>query len=453
MHKLRLKAKYPVYLVICLCLGLVCANFAFSAEADDSEYQYSPQMKGYTYNLKELLEKTEQSLKKVEEKIKQQENETKIREHFERGNQLYKEGKLKEAQSEWQAALKISKDPSMRDHIKAAEKKAIEEERARKKEEEEKQKILQAEAKEKERLLNEQAKATYNEAISLYRAKNYEQAKVKFEQTANLIPHYARTDHYLVQTAENIQKEKKLARQKAEEEKQKILEAKIEEKKRLLNEQAKATYNEAVSLYKAKNYEQAKVKFAQTAKLIPHYANTDYYFARTLKIIQQEKEQKQKEEESARKKEAEARQKKLEAEAKAKEQMLNEQAMALYKEGLSLYREKEYIKAQAKLMQAAKLIPHYSRTDYYLARITKDMEKQKEQQEMEQKKAEERIQREKELEQKRKIDSLYKEAVSLYRQNKLNEAKALFLEILSLEPTHQKALNYVNNIIPDSIEK
>ncbi len=128
------------------------------------QFQEKPKIKGYTYNLKRLLEQTEENIQKVKEEIEQaeigkrnEEREAKAIEHFERGNALYKEGGLKEAKEEWQKALDVSKDPEMKEYINEAEKRAREEELARKKEAAEKQKRLEAEQKEKRKKLEEQA--------------------------------------------------------------------------------------------------------------------------------------------------------------------------------------------------------------------------------------------------------------------------------------------------------
>ncbi|MCK4462719.1 MAG: hypothetical protein KAU58_00215 [Candidatus Omnitrophica bacterium] len=120
------------------------------------------QDKGYTYSLKQLIEQTEKNIEKVDEKLKKQETEkenqkreTEAREHFEKGNSLYEEGRLKEAKKEWKKALGITNPPQMKDYVRDSEKKARKEELARRKEQREKQRRLEAEQREKERLERE----------------------------------------------------------------------------------------------------------------------------------------------------------------------------------------------------------------------------------------------------------------------------------------------------------
>jgi len=480
MQKIISVNRYLACIIIGIFLLSCPSRFLFSEETESSQIQQTPEMKGYNYNLKELLKEVEQNLKEVDKKLKEEEvkklneqREVEIRKYFEKGNQLYKQGDLKGAKQQWQKALEISKDPQMRNYIKEAESKARAEDLARKKEEQERQKRIEAEAKTKQQQLKAQAKIVYDEAVSLYKSRNYQQAQVKFEQAAQIFPHYSKTDSYLNRIPQDIQKEKErlaieekrqeeIARknkeqelqkqlkaeakekERVEKEKQKQLAAEQKEKARQLNEQAKIIYNEAVSLYRAKNYKQAQVKFEQTAKLIPNYASTDYYLKRIAQNVQKEKERQaaeKKRQEKLAQKEQERKQKQAQLDAERKSQkkpkerareeqrQLNEQAKATYNEAVSLYRAKNYKQAQVKFEQTAKLIPNYASTDYYLKRIAKNIQKE-------------------ELEQKRKIESLYTKAVSLYKQGQLQESRVLFLEILSLDPTEPRALDYIKKQNP-----
>ncbi len=338
------------------------------------QYRTTPEIKGYTYNIKQLLEEIEQNLQKVDDEIKEaeirkrnEEREAKVIEYFERGNAFYKEGKLKEAKKEWQRALEISKDPEMKDYIREAEKRAREEELARKKEEKERQRRLEAEQKEKERRLNEQAKVFYEEAISLYKSKNYEQAQVKFEQASQIVPHYLKTDYYLHRIPEDIQREKE----------------------QRLKEQAESIYGQAYSLYKDKQFNQALEKFKEVKSILPDYKKTGYYLNRIPKDIQKEKKRQELKRQRELKKQQEAekrRQEKLEREREAKKELerkeqqrqLREKIQSLNKEGKNLYRNKNYDKAIAKFKEALKLDPENKYALKYLELIPKRIEEEKE---------------------------------------------------------------------------
>ena len=144
MKEKRIEKKLVAAILGMFLLG----NSSLSAQEEEGpveelQFPTKPKAQGYTYNLKHLLEQAEKNIQKVEEEIKQveirkrnKERETRAIEHFENGNQLYQEGKLKEAREQWEKTLKLSKDPGMKGYIKEAGKRAKEHELARRKEEE-----------------------------------------------------------------------------------------------------------------------------------------------------------------------------------------------------------------------------------------------------------------------------------------------------------------------------
>jgi len=126
----------------------------------ESKGSVSPPDRGYTYNLKELIEKAKENIKKVDKELAQKavedrnmQKEAKAQEYFEKGNILYEQGKLQEAKQEWQKALEITKSPELEEYIKISEKKSRDRDLARQKEEKERQ----ARIKEAERRAKQQA--------------------------------------------------------------------------------------------------------------------------------------------------------------------------------------------------------------------------------------------------------------------------------------------------------
>lgn len=98
---------------------------------EDLQFQEKPDLRGYTYNLKRLLELAQENIRRVDEEIIQTEvrkrnegREARIKESFEKGNQLYQGGKLREAKKEWENAVAISKDPEMKSYIRESDKQA-----------------------------------------------------------------------------------------------------------------------------------------------------------------------------------------------------------------------------------------------------------------------------------------------------------------------------------------
>ena len=209
----------------------------------------------YNINLQALIEQVRENVAKVDGELKKQElkkqelegrirrRAAEIREHFERGNVLYKEGKLKGAKQAWQKALEISEDPELKAYIVAGnagktkeqgrpqqeerysretrkEKRAKKirqrelakqeqlEQREKKRLDREKQKQHAAEQKKKDRLEEErlrQAKifrkkeisSHYRKALSCYKAQNYDIAIQEFNEVLKLDPTHKSSQNYL----------------------------------------------------------------------------------------------------------------------------------------------------------------------------------------------------------------------------------------------------------------
>lgn len=88
---------------------------------------------GYTLSLKELIRQSQENIEKVDAEIENQkiakeneEREALARAYFEKGNTLYKQGKLKEARDQWQKALDLTNHPEMKDYIRQSDREARE---------------------------------------------------------------------------------------------------------------------------------------------------------------------------------------------------------------------------------------------------------------------------------------------------------------------------------------
>ncbi|MCK4518835.1 MAG: tetratricopeptide repeat protein [Candidatus Omnitrophica bacterium] len=108
--------------LVVICVVMVMPPLCFSGGGADE---------GYTLSLKKLIKEAEENIKKVDAEIKRQEvqkqnlqREVMARRHFEKGNSLYKLGKLKEALEEWQKALNLTDHADMKRHIKESDRKA-----------------------------------------------------------------------------------------------------------------------------------------------------------------------------------------------------------------------------------------------------------------------------------------------------------------------------------------
>ncbi|MDD5504613.1 MAG: secretin N-terminal domain-containing protein [Candidatus Omnitrophica bacterium] len=152
------------------------------------------------------------------------------------------------------------------------------------------------------------SRVLYDEAMDLIKRGEYSPAAEKLRQVAEANPEYLKTQYYLSLAEEELAKEQArldAAREKElddkkrdEQNRQKELEglrrakeekARVElaEKERLhkLNKQAKALYNEALSLYWDRKFEAALEKFKETESILPDYLKVRYYLERCLKHI------------------------------------------------------------------------------------------------------------------------------------------------------------------------
>lgn len=449
------------------------------------------QEQGYTLNLEELLKKAEESLKKVEGEIEQQEiaernidREAKVRECFEKGNEFYKQGKLKEAKEEWEKIIAIAGNPEIKAYIaesarrveiaqlfsqvddlwKEQDYKACQPLLDRILELDEgnqKAKRLLADLserivkREKEERLEKQARL-YEQAKRLYDDGRFQGAALIFEEAIAVdenLKYAPLARDYINRCQKAIQEEERRQSQ-----------AKID-----------FLLNQANNLYNQEEYTQAKPLYQEILELDPKNSTV----LKQIKLI------------SEKMKEGQRRQ-------------LEAKAQPIYEQALRLHLAKDYPASLEKFKEIKSILPDYKKTEYYLKHIPEDIQRERQRQELErqrqlrkqqeferkqqeqlekerqkqlalEKKEQERKQREEhsrlekekkqkerlekerlrksKLARKEKIDSFYKEATSLYNQDQFNEAKALFNQTLSLDPNHQRAKNYLETKIPNRIKE
>ena len=98
---------------------IVATSFIFSSLVFAQD-----KAKGYTYDLKELVEKAKENIDKIDKELSQKraeqlakQKEEQAREHFQKGQALCEQGKLKEAKKEWQRVLELTESPEMKEYI------------------------------------------------------------------------------------------------------------------------------------------------------------------------------------------------------------------------------------------------------------------------------------------------------------------------------------------------
>ncbi len=166
------------------------AMFIFLLTSAISVFAEEPRTKkGFTYNLKRLIDEAKKTVKKIDDELEKEEiekrnrqREAMVKEHFEKGETLYREGKPKEAKKELLEAIRITKDPEMKSYIRNSERSMRKEELARRKEEEEGKRRLKAERKEEERLERERQRQLEKQRKVEERKKEEEAKKQKEEQ-------------------------------------------------------------------------------------------------------------------------------------------------------------------------------------------------------------------------------------------------------------------------------
>ena len=242
MDKRKINFVAPVLVVLFLA-----GNSSFAQQ--ESEGEIAPPAKGYTYNFQDLIKKANENIRKVDKELQKQareesnkKKEAVAREHFEKGDVLYKEGKLQEAQREWRKALDIAKSPDLQEYIKSSAKKAEEKELLNQKEEKERQaRVKEEQARiDKERKDNERKQKEEQARIDKESKDKERQAKLEAEKQ----------DKARLQAEEQARK----AKEAAERESQKQLEAQKKEQVRIDKENKEKEAAEKGKQQSGKNF-------------------------------------------------------------------------------------------------------------------------------------------------------------------------------------------------------
>jgi TolA-binding protein len=311
-----------------------------------------------------------------------------------------------------------------------------------------------------ERLSRErEAAAMYAQAVALYQARQFEDAKRKFLSVEATMPGYDQTEDFLGRIDDDILKKKEsdltslrenrvkglydealvlYQNGKLSDAKEKLFEVEVlypgyKETTRLVEtinadihkrnkdvvereetQTAEKFYNEAVALYGSADYAGAKEKFIKTEVVRPDYKDCSKYLARIDLDI------------ARKKKEDDLRTRSHEAEP-------------LYAQAVSLYKDANFIAAKNKFVQVQALIADYKDIASYLARVDKDIRDQ-----------EARLAKE---DKTRRSASLYSEAVNLSMERRFVEAKEKFLEVSDLDPTYKNVRGYLAKIDRDIREE
>jgi hypothetical protein len=262
----------------------------------------------FSLSLKKIMEQAEKNIQKVNDELTARKNEEKARQSFEEGNRFYRAGDLDGAKKAWQKALDVTEDPSMRDHIRKAEKEAAEKRRQQEIAERKKQRELAAQKREQERAAKkaqrQQEIAERKKQQELAAQKREQERAAKKAQRQQEIAERKKQQELAAQKREQERAAKKAQRQQEIAARETMRQAELvrKQKERTLEKQehgqktsastapspttnfAKGSssnisdiYNEAVKLYEKKDYMGAMKKFQQVREEDPSYSRVNFY--------------------------------------------------------------------------------------------------------------------------------------------------------------------------------
>lgn len=377
--------------------------------------------------------------KAVSEAVKQQGELTtrieaggEINAFLEEANRFYIEGKYEQAEKNYEKIL--SRDPENTValfYIKRIPEKIKERE------------IFQA--NQEKQIKFQQAALLYSKAVDLYASKEFPRARDLFDEVENILPNYEKTNDYRKRIPGDI-------RQKDRKDKIEELKKKKQEQEKLLNR-----YKEAVFLYRKEDYKTAWEKFNGLYVENSGYKNVFVYMHRISKKLDRTKiefllekakvlyENKQYAEAGAlfakvldlepMNSSAAMYMERLPGIIQNQEKFqLRQKAQVLYQQAVSLYRNKQYKSAVEDLQNIRFVFPGYKKTDYYI------------------KQALDKIKREETQKFTREVESIYKLAVALFNKEKLELALEKFKEVESKRYDYKQTSRYIERTL-DKIKK
>jgi len=428
----------------------------------------------YLYDLKRLIAKSRENIKRVNEKIKEQavlkrnqKREERAREYYEKGVALTDEGKLNEAREYFEKAIRITEHPEMSGYIRESQVRLKKQEEALRRQENQRT----GQIKEDESSRKREVEEAYKEAVALYKQKKFHPAKDAFQHVEEIAPDYRATTSYLKIIDEDIiisdavaakqqkvemerqQKEAEAARAKEKEMWRREIEEKEKQRKEQLNAQAQEVYEQAVNLYKAKKFAEAKKKFEEVSWVVPDYKATMNYLRRIDRDAQEEKKRLEEEalraqkeklwQEEVEHRKAEVRhQQELAIKEREGRKQLEDQAKFLYQAAVALFDNKAMDEALEKFSDIERICPDFKSTRGYIARI-KQWQFEQQRRLSEEQRSQAQQQRHKlELE----VNGLYQSALAYYRASDLEESKEGFLKVEAKYPDYKFTRKYLSEI-------
>lgn len=326
----------------------------------------------------------------------------------------------------------------------------------------------------------------YDEAVSLFKRRDYVQAREKFDHVDQLYPGYKSTSGYLTRLDSLLQRERQrqlqerqqafaraVRREKAARERARP--AVVEPTAMEMPEpeptpikpddpssvKARELFQEAVKLYASNQFVPAREKFLELERLQPGYKTTPKYLAwieealvREAKKAQREKQRRDWEaarvaaaEKSAQKLAEKNKLKIQRAEEKERQRLLKE-AERKYGQAVTAYAKKDFTGARQKFIEVGALYPGFKETAQYLGRVDADIAARN-------KKSKEvvaapiYVRPSKDIAKERdhlRAEELFEQGVRFYRSNQLVLSREKFQEVDRLVPDYKSTRKYVQRI-------
>ncbi len=349
--------------------AIVHADAPSAPDDKSSSVTAAPAGQGNVLDIKKLIENSRESIKVVNARIKEeavlkrnQLREEEARQDYQKGMDLTREGKFEEARDFFKKAIRVTQNSEMAGYIK--------ENQVRVKKQQE-------------------VEAAYNDAVNLYKQKQFRPAKDAFAHLDQAAPDYQATRSYLKIVDQDIaaadaqaaqERAAELQRQQAQlqkqqeeaaaaraREKQREIElAKLRERERqatldqqardiaALAERSAQLFHQISDVADDTSTAQTKVKMAQVDDILKGLKVSKE------RLLREKEEEKKKQQQEAFKVEQERR---------------AAQTEKMYQNGISYLNAHEYAKSKINFLELEDGAPNYKDTRHYLSRIQQELEK------------------------------------------------------------------------------
>ncbi len=476
----------PLIAGICVISLLVSPVYA-----DDESLKEEKTKKGFMVDLKKLLKRSKKKIEQVDERLedqakirRNQKRAAKAHEYYSQGVQYFEDGNFEKAQEMWRKAIRITDHPEMKGFIRSEMKKDKKQAKMLSQQEKERLKRLEAERG----FSAQEVEEVYELAVKFYKKEKWLDARTQFEKVDEMFPDHKATKSYLMLIDQRIQAdqqeiiEEKLretahAKMTEKEKWRKEIERKEIERSQTLEQQAGELYTEALLLYKAKRFEEAKQKFKEVEWVLPDYKKTLRYLGKIDAdieryrqdpdvIVAQKIDEKIDEVQDERLKQVAADIALKKAAKEEKARRIKEEAEFLYDAALGLYNIESYDQALKKFRELDELSPDYKQTRKHIKKLAKitgerksgplgffsnlvgsDSTNKKELKEAYD--AAERKKKEEEAIRKEKAGFAYRAAKAYYDNDLPEEAKDRFYEVHRIYPGYKSTTKYLSKLDPD----